>query len=606
MPNIKDIELHESRKDQVFGNLKIIEYIGKGVYKCVCECGNYTQSKYYNLQVGRTKSCGKCNKKEGAVKITNKPYKDISEQRFGNLVVKKYLGNGNWECKCDCDNTTVVLGRQLRCGNTKSCGCGRGKKQTDLKDKVFGDWKVVRYIGKSMWECECSCGEVRNVHAYSLTNGDSTSCGKAIHRYMDLKDQVFGELTAKEYKGIGVWKCECSCGNTVQVLGVNLRNKSTKSCGCKRLEIAKNTLMERYGDINPRRANSPRKNMDILLSKELMCEFLNNRDTKLHIDEASEQLDVCRTTILSYLKAYNLLDSVDIGYGNTSKVERTIKSIVEGYGYNVVCNSRSIVQGYELDIYVPEKNIAIEFNGAYWHSTLYKDKQYHQQKTIACAKQGIQLIHIFEHEWNDSSTQAKILSILNSVLNKDLTKLYARNTEVKHISNIACAEFLDKYHLQGSVNSSINLGCYYNNELIGVMTLGKPRFNANYEYEIHRMCWRNDIRVVGGSEKLFNYFIESYSPSSIITYSDISKFTGKSYTRLGFKPIQPKPITEPNYVWVKEHTFEVLSRYQTQKHKLIKMGIGTPEQTEDDIMNSIGYMKIYDSGNIKLEWVVDT
>ena len=49
--------------------------------------------------------------------------------------------------------------------------------------------------------------------------------------------------------------------------------------------------------------------------------------------------------------------------------------------------------------------------------------------------------------------------------------------------------------------------------------------------------------------------------------------------------------------------FEVLPRYKTQKQKLLSKGFGTKEQTEDDIMESLGYYKVYDSGNLKLEWI---
>ena len=606
MAQKRNNELHESRKGQRFNKLKVGEYIGKGVYDCVCECGNHTHSKYYNLKIGRTKSCGKCdkhNEKEEAIKIKNTPYKDISEQRFGKLVAKEYIGGGNWRCECDCGNTTIVLGRQLRCGNTKSCGCGRGKKQIDLKDKQFDEWKVLEYLGKSMWKCECSCGEIRSVHAYSLISGASKSCGGATHKYIDIKDEEFGELKVLRYTGVGLWECKCSCGNVVNVLGVNLRNGSTKSCGCKRLEILQNTLMNKYGDINPRRAHNPREHIDLLLDKEHMYEFLNKND-RMHIDELCKQLDVCRVTILKYLKAYNLIDMVDIGYGNTSKVEREIGSIIESYGLNVICNSKNIIDNYELDIYIPEKKLAIEFNGSYWHSTLYKDKYYHQQKTIACAKKGIRLIHIFEYEWKNNEIRVKILSLLDNLLNTDLIQVYARNTEIRTLNTADCKEFLNKYHLQGSSNSSINLGCYYNNELIGVLTLGLPRFDKSYEYEIHRLCWSSKVKVIGGTEKLLKYFMRNYNPKSIVTYSDISKFTGNCYIRAGFRPVGCC-ITSPNYVWVKEHSFETLTRYQTQKHKLIELGIGTPEQTEDDIMESIGYMKIYDSGNVKLEWTAD-
>jgi hypothetical protein len=184
--------------------------------------------------------------------------------------------------------------------------------------------------------------------------------------------------------------------------------------------------------------------------------------------------------------------------------------------------------------------------------------------------------------------------------NKEI--VYARNTVVKSITSEEAQQFLEKYHLQGAINSEVNIGCLYRNELIGVMTFGKPRFNSNYEWELHRMCWKPDKIITGGLEKMFSYFKKTFNPQSIITYCDVAKFTGNSYYKMNFKLIQPNPITEPNYVWVLQRDNLILSRYQTMKQKLLDQGLGTKDQTENEIMESLNFLKVYDSGNIKLEW----
>ena len=86
---------------------------------------------------------------------------------------------------------------------------------------------------------------------------------------------------------------------------------------------------------------------------------------------------------------------------------------------------------------------------------------------------------------------------------------------------------------------------------------------------------------------------------SIITYSDITKFTGNTYPKLGFKV---ECILDPNYVWVNPNNFEVFTRYQTMKHKLVESGLGDESQTEDSIMEGLGFLKVYDCGNLKLSW----
>ena len=130
------------------------------------------------------------------------------------------------------------------------------------------------------------------------------------------------------------------------------------------------------------------------------------------------------------------------------------------------------------------------------------------------------------------------------------------------------------------------------------MTFGTPRFdNSNNVIELIRYCTRADTVIIGGAEKLFNFFIRKYTPSKVISYCDISKFTGKVYNRLGFKLVA---VSEPNYVWVRGN--KVLKRYQTQKHKLLEMGLGREDQTESEIMEELGYIRVYDCGNYKFEF----
>jgi hypothetical protein len=262
---------------------------------------------------------------------------------------------------------------------------------------------------------------------------------------------------------------------------------------------------------------------------------------------------------------------------------------------------RTILHGKELDIYIPDKKLAIEFNGTYWHSTVYKDKNYHQEKSLECLKQGVQLIHIFEYEWINSDTKGKIISLLQHRLGSSEETVFGRFITIKEIDSDDCAEFLEKYHLQGATPSQIKIGAFYNNELIGVMTFGTPRFNSNYEYELIRLAWKSGLKAVGGTEKLFNYFIENYKPTSIISYCNLAKFSGEVYQRLGFK-LDGTGLTVPNYVWVNSVNNDVLTRYQTQKQKLIDSGLGDLGNTEDEIMENLGYFKIYDAGNLKFIW----
>lgn len=178
---------------------------------------------------------------------------DLTGQRFGRLTVieraenDKY-GRLTWKCECDCGKNKIVNGQSLIRGKTKSCGCLRRdthpKNFNDLTGKVFGRWTVIEKSDSvseiTMWKCRCSCGNERVVSANNLTRGKSKSCGCYYleclkERADDLVGKRFTRLTVKRriYKdNVGIWECECDCGNIVKVSTSCLKSGHTKSCGC--------------------------------------------------------------------------------------------------------------------------------------------------------------------------------------------------------------------------------------------------------------------------------------------------------------------------------------------------------------------------------------
>lgn len=211
-------------------------------------------------------------------------------------------------------------------------------------------------------------------------------------------------------------------------------------------------------------------------------------------------------------------------------------------------------------------------------------------KTELCEKEGYQLIHIFEHEWDFN--QELIKEKIKAILGVNQEKVYARKCTVKKISVKEKNEFLNKYHIQGEDKSKIKLGLFYNDELIAVMTFGKPRFNQQYNWELIR--YATSKHVIGGAGKLLSFFRKQFT-GSIITYADRRFSQGNMYEKLGFKL---ERISEPNYWWVKNN--EILSRYQTQKHNLkdILKDKFDPTKSEDENMINNGYYQIFDCGNL--------
>ncbi|MBR4316253.1 MAG: hypothetical protein IKP65_04695 [Alphaproteobacteria bacterium] len=91
--------------------------------------------------------------------------------------------------------------------------------------------------------------------------------------------------------------------------------------------------------------------------------------------------------------------------------------------------------------------------------------------------------------------------------------------------------------MQGKDNSSIKLGLFHENELVSVMTFGKPRFNKNYQYELIRFASKLGYQIIGGASKLLTCFINQYHPESIISYADRRYSNGELYEAIGFELI---------------------------------------------------------------------
>lgn len=268
-----------------------------------------------------------------------------------------------------------------------------------------------------------------------------------------------------------------------------------------------------------------------------------------------------------------------------------VKSIYDG---EIIENSKHIINGLELDMYIPDKKTAIEFDGLYWHSEEKgKGVSYHVGKTELCERNGIRLVHIFEDDWlyRNEIVKDRIASILGLVSNR----IYARKCEVREIDGSLANSFLNENHLQGGDNSTIRYGLFYNERLVEVMTFGKPRFNGNYDYELIRNASAIGVNVIGGFSKLLAYFVNRHHGSTIISYADRRYSNGNVYDKNGFSFVK---YTSPNYWWCKnKHKY---SRYQCQKGRLaVILGDKFDESlSENDNMLLAGFDKIYDCGNI--------
>lgn len=278
-----------------------------------------------------------------------------------------------------------------------------------------------------------------------------------------------------------------------------------------------------------------------------------------------------------------------------SSVEKDVAGFIRNvYGGEVIENDRKTIYPYEIDIVIPERKICIEVDGVYWHSDIFHpSRKYHLMKTKLCNDMGYSLIHLFDAEWIHRNEIAK--SRISSALGVYDRTVYARDCDVRTVSANEACSFLDENHLQGRCGSSVRLGLYYNDELVSLMTFGKPRYSGKYEWELIRFCSKLLLHIPGAASRLLVHFERDYKPSSIVSYADRRWSDGKVYRRLGFT-IEHE--TQPNYWYVNFSKIELISRIKCQKHKLKKfLREFDPEKSECENMKMNGFGRIYDCGN---------
>jgi very-short-patch-repair endonuclease len=258
----------------------------------------------------------------------------------------------------------------------------------------------------------------------------------------------------------------------------------------------------------------------------------------------------------------------------------------DNYDGEIEINNRKIIKPLELDIWIPKLKLAIEVDGVYWH----QEESSPQQKKKLCLEKGINLLHISDFEWRNNRSAWE--NILLSKLKKQ-KRLFARKCSIKEISTPEARAFCEKHHFQRYASASVHLGLFYLDELVAYMSFGKPRFTKKYDYELIRFCSQSGLTVVGGASKLFKYFINQYSPNSIVSYANANYSNGNLYRAIG---MTYSHFNDSSYVYIRGD--EVLTRYACQKHKLSEL-LGEQydsSKTERDNMLSAGYVQFFDRG----------
>jgi len=282
--------------------------------------------------------------------------------------------------------------------------------------------------------------------------------------------------------------------------------------------------------------------------------------------------------------------------------QQQVYDFVQSLGnFEVQSNVRSVIYPFELDIYLPQQKLAIEYNGLYFHSDKIVDKNYHLVKTRKCESVGIQLIHIFEDEWNNNKEIMK--SILRSKLNAISTKIFARNCQIVIPTKQQKKQFLNENHRQQNDKSIFWFGLTHNNKLVSIMTFSKLRkalgsSHVDGSYELSRFCSLTNSIVVGSFSKLLAHFKRTVSFKQLITYADL-RFSSHQFSVYSSNGFKLKKQSRPNYFYCTKN--KRLHRYNFTKQILVNKFNGDPTKTEFEIADELQLVRVWDCGQLCYE-----
>lgn len=568
----------------------------------------YINKNKSTSQIADEIGCGKTSIKNYIKKYGLNKSKEKINESLKNTNIKKY------GCEYSLQNKEIIEKRYKtnikKYGNkipSKNKDCIEKMKQTNIKK--YGVPAVLQ--NKNIYnKKEDTCLKKYGKKHYSQTDEFKEKCSNTMLNKFNstnifdsdyFKNKMLSNYGEIYFAKTQLFKIKTEIHN-IEKYGVPYYTQTNEW-----KEKYQNTCLKKYGVENYAQSNDfkiknkktriekgllpfvKKELYEIFLNKEILKKWISSHFvSKPTINDIYELTGYNISSIRVRIHELDADDLVDLK-PITSKYEDEIIKILKSFGITNIIQSARILNGKEIDIYLPDYNFGIEFNGNYWHSELYKEYNYHQEKSILAENNGIYLYHIFEYEWKNEILKNKIIMHLKDLLQINIIKIYARKCIVKEISSSEKSLFLNNNHLQGDDKSSIHIGLYYNDELLSVMTFGKARTSQKCDYELFRYCVKYGYCIVGGASKLFKYFENNYLniiDTTVVVYDSINKSYGNIYSILGFKLNE---ISKPNYIWYDTKTQSIKTKYMCN----IK--------NETKTMKENNCIRIFDSG--KKVWI---
>ncbi len=466
--------------------------------------------------------------------------------------------------------------------------------RVDISDNdVLNDWNSGMSINQIALKYDCSHDTItKRLQKYNITSERKFG----IERHFDLvHESDWDSIKAELDKCIPVSVIATNHNIRYEAVYRMIESKHYKCKGLQDLD--EKQLANRIANAND--------NIEYLLAiKNYYSEYDNLPVLYTLSRYMDKDIDEVRVAVTKY-NLYPFLGNK----GPSVKVLRVLRDLSD-LGIKYEENNRTILKTdldsfMEIDVYLPDYKLGIEINPTWTHSidsinSEKIDKFYHQTKSLLAEKYGIGLIHLYDSDFIDERRYQVFLTQMKALIS-DKQKFGARKCKVQIIDRKLSNDFLNTYHFQGGEhNSNLLYGLFYDETLLGVLTIGKSRYTDN-SYEIIRYCMNPYYIVIGGFDKLFNAFLHDVgNVNNVVSYMDLNKRLRANNVYDNHDFVFEK-LTTPDYVWINQSGTDVKSRYSVTKAELIKQGYDK-NLSETEIMLSRHYYRIFGAGSKRYVW----
>lgn len=322
------------------------------------------------------------------------------------------------------------------------------------------------------------------------------------------------------------------------------------------------------------------------------AKFTVGTGERLTASEIEAKFGVNSATILDRARKGVKEEDILKPQAGTSVGEGQLAEYIESLGFAIVRNDRNVIPPQEIDIYLPELKIGVEYNGLYWHSTAIKDKNYHLKKHRAAAEAGVRLISIWEDEWIEKrQIVEQMLAVKLGV--DDRRKVGARACDIVQVDKELAKSFLNENHIQGFAASSNRLGLVERatGQLVAIC-LFKNRADGMVEL----VRYATSLSVPGGFTRLVTSYQRGNPGVPLVSFADLRLSDGGIYSGSGW--VVDK-VLYPDYMYVVGSSREHKFNFRKARFRKDESLIYHSELTEVELAALNCLYRVYDSGKLR-------